>query len=235
MVEPKRLTETQKRYRILFENHVDSKTGEIFDKDFAADILRLRTLASEMRNPLPAGNRGKLDRLPPLVRFLLKYKLPEMMDDFIYQFALNGTIDLSLISSGMLLVDGREQVAVGSNSTPEEAYRQYIKEQEKYGSQDIVLVFRRGVTLRQAKDFLSEHWYGFVLPHQSMSRFFGGMNTRIRPSFNAKRDYRVFELAKTMKPKLVAEQIIKEYPGYYPTYVEIAKIKKRLTRLNVTI
>ena len=43
-----KLNESQRRYMVLFEKHVDVETGEIFDKEFERDILTLRSMGADM-------------------------------------------------------------------------------------------------------------------------------------------------------------------------------------------
>ena len=224
------LTETQKRYKILFENHVNSKTGEVFDKEFERDTLKLRSLGADMlKKDRPGGMLST-----PFRRFILKYEFPYLMRDFLYLYAIEGTIDFHLIESGMLLVSEADKVAVGSRADESKAYRSYKDTRSKHGDDDLKLVLNPNSTKKEAMQFLDMHWDSFVKPRRSKS-FLYGLSERVREQYNAKRDYRVLELLEDYKPKDVSIMISKEYPGYTPTYVDFAKIKKRRKPKNITI
>lgn len=116
------LDESQKRYKTLFENHVDLKTGEVFDREFERDISKLRSLGESMKNK--TGTKGWA-KYPALVRFIWKHKLPPTMYEFIYQYALDGTIDFEKITSGMLIVSEKDELAVGEGIDEKEGYSKY--------------------------------------------------------------------------------------------------------------
>lgn len=224
------LSDTQRRYRILFENHVDTKTGDIFDKEFERDILKLRLLGADMLKK----DRPGVMMSAPLRRFILKYEFPYLMRDFLYIYAHEGTIDFQLIGSGMLLVSEADKVAVGSRADESKAYRSYKDTRSKHGDDDLKLVLNPNSTKKEAMQFLDMHWDSFVKPRRSKS-FLYGLSERVREQYNAKRDYRVLELLEDYKPKDVSIMISKEYPGYTPTYVDFAKIKKRRKPKKITI
>lgn len=224
------LSETQKRMKLLFENRVNTKTGEIYHKEFERDILKLRSLGDAMLKK----DRGGVMMSSPFRRLILKYEYPRVMVGFLYKYALDGAVDFYLIDSDMLLVSEPDKTAVGSKKAAHEAYERYRKDIDRYGDRDLKLIISPNTTKKEVIDFINTHWKSFVSPKQHKS-FFYGSSSRIREHYNAKRDYRIIELLETHKPKAVVELISKEYPGYYPTYVDIAKIKRRLKVQNITI
>lgn len=223
------LSETQKRYKLLFENHVDTKTGEIFNKEFERDILKLRAIGAGMTH----HDSGEKVVATPLRRLLVKYGFPYLMHNFIYLYALNGTVDYEQIISGLLLVCEVDGVAVGAGNESE-AYEKYKSNQTLNGDTDLKLIINPNSTKKEVMQFLDIHWESFVKP-RAIEGVLIGTPERIREHYNAKRDYRVLELLEDHKPKDVSIMISKEYPGYTPTYVDFAKIKKRRKPKNITI
>lgn len=227
--------ETQRRYLVLFENHVDLKTGEIFDKQFERDVIKLRSMEPHELALIPSTGGST-----PLARFNVKYGFPAEMVEFLFSYIVNNEIDLSLIRSGMYIVSDATQKAVGWSGTDEESFIAYdgiATYNQTKSRRELKFIIPANVTLKQAKDFLTQNW-GFVKDQQS---HYLGVNDKakadtIRPHFNAKRDYRVLELLESgAKYNDVAVQIQKEYPGYSPTYMEIAKIKSKLKTKDIEI
>lgn len=195
------LNESQKRYKVLFENHVNVKTGVIFDKEFERDILKLRAMGETMMHRT-VGGKG-WSKYPPLFRFAWKHRLAWPMAEFLYHFALDGTVDFTKIRTGLSL-DG------------------------------LNLTISPDATKKQIVDFINEHWSD--IQDTQVSR----MNPMyhdgpVKQHFNAERDYRMLELAETMKLNDVAGHIAQEYRPYSPTPRDIAKIKHRLKKRNIPV
>lgn len=229
------LNETQRRYLILFENHVDLKTGEIFDKQFERDVIKLRSMEPASLTAIPS--KGETN---PMIRFIIKYGFPPEMVDFLYNFILTNEIDYSLIISGMYLVSDATKKAIGWGGNESDSYIVYdgiATYNQTKERQELKFVIPAKVTLKQAKDFLTRNW-DFIKDQQP--NYLGANDKNkadtIRPHFNAKRDYRVLELLESgARYNDVALQIQKEYPGYSPTYMEIAKIKSKLKIKDIEV
>ena len=223
------LNESQKRYKILFEKHVDIKSGVIFDKEFEKDIIQLRSMGKEMLKDDLTPNHT--DRKSPFVRFVLKYKFPISMIDFLYSYVLDGSVEFKEITSGMYLVSDVDKTAIGRGSTPEGVYLTYDQIRSAGGHQkpsdELKLILSASTSLKQAKNFLTDNW-DFIKSKQPLYRINEEPIGTIRPYFNAKRDHRVLELLETHSIDEVTIMISKDYPTYHPTYMEIAKIKSRL-------
>lgn len=237
MTAPK-LNESQKRYLILFENHVDIKTGEIFDKQFERDIKSLRSMNRDTLMAIPP--KGSTHKAQPMARFIVKYDFPAEMANFLYEYIVNDNIDALLIHSGLYLVSDATQEAVGWGDNQEDAYVVYdgiATHNQTKNRSELKLVIPPKVTLKQAKDFLTLNW-DFVKEQQSnyLGKNDKKLVDKIRPHFNARRDYRVIALLeKGLSYKEVAIEIQKEYPTYSPTYMEIAKIKSKLKRKDIEV
>lgn len=199
------LNESQKRYKILFENHVDSKSGVIFDKEFERDILTLRAMGKRMTERVVDGKGWS--KYPPLFRFIWKHKLALPMYDFMYHFALDGTIDFTRIQSGLSIVDDENGLKIAIPS---------------------------GTTKKQVVDFINEQWNA-IEEAQKGNKVPLYPDGRVSQHFNAKRDYRILELAETMKLNDVAAKIAREYSPYSPTPKEISKIKDRLKKRDIPV
>lgn len=199
------LNESQKRYTILFENHVDSKSGVIFDKEFERDILTLRAMGKRMTERVVDGKGWS--KYPPLFRFIWKHKLALPMYDFMYHFALDGTIDFTRIQSGLSIVDDEDVLKIA---------------------------IAPGATKKQVIDFINEQWGAIeeVQKDYMIPLFPDG---RVRQHLNAKRDYRMLELAETMSLNDVAAKISQEYSPYSPTPKEISKIKDQLKKRDIPV
>lgn len=199
------LNESQKRYKILFENHVNIKTGVIFDKEFERDVLKLRDIGDSMKQRTTGGKGW--NKYSPLLRFIWKHKLAYPMYDFLYVYALDGTIDFTKISTGLLLED------------------------DDYS---LKLVISPDATKKQIKNFIDEHWQDISNAQaENMIPFYPEGKAAVH--LNAERDYRMLELAETMKLNDVAARIAQEYRPYSPTPRDITKIKDRLKKRNIPI
>ncbi len=228
-----KLNESQKRYKILFENHVNSKTGVIDDKVFERRINKLRELGPE-RMLRPGGQfweRSLFDW------FMYEYKFPKTMRDFLYHYIVSdGEIDYTLIKDGLLLVSDLDEAATDIEDGDE--HERYLEEydaiddnSDRFATLELKLVISHDATLKQAKDFLTRNWK-FVEQHQKAWRQDHERDSKtIRPHLNSKRDYRVMELLEQgLNFAQVSTQIEKEYKGYAPTYMAIAKIKSRIKK-----
>lgn len=199
------LNESQKRYKILFENHVNTKTGNIFDKEFERDILKLRNMGKAMTHHT-VGGKG-WSKYPALFRFIWKHKLALPMYDFLYHFALDGTIDFTKIRTGIFLED----------------------------DDTLKLVISPDATKKQIKDFIDEHWQDIRKAQaENITPLYPDGKAAVH--INAERDYRMLELAETTK-KLndVAAKIAQEYHPYSPTPRDISKTKYRLKKRNIPV
>lgn len=200
-----KLNESQKRYKILFENHVNSKSGHIFDKEFERDILKLRALGDGMKHRTVNGKGWS--KYPPLMRFIWKHKLALPMYDFLYHFAIDGTIDFTEIRTGLSI------------------------ECNEAGTK---LLISPDATKKQIISFINDNWSDIqTAQYHDMTPLYP--DGKIQSHFNAERDYRMLELAETMNLNDVAAKIAQEYRPYSPTPRDISKIKHRLKKRSIPI
>lgn len=199
------LNESQKRYKILFENHVNIKTGNIFDKEFERDILKLRNMGDGMIQRTKGGKGWS--KYPPLFRFIWKHKLALTMYDFLYNFALDGMIDFTRISSGLSF---------------------------EVSDDKLKIVISPDATRKQIINFINEQW-DEIHKAQTFNMVPLYPDGKVKQHLNAERDYRMFELAETMKLNDVAAKIAQEYHPYSPTPSDISKLKNRYKKRNIPI
>lgn len=227
-----KLNESQKRYKILFENHVSINRGKatIVDKAFERRIKELRELGWE--RILQHGEQ--FGDIAPFDLFMYEYKFPKQMKDFLYHFIItDGEIDYTLIKDGLLLVSDLDELMTDGTSDNGyiEQYGAIEDNSDRFATPELKFVIGHDTTLKQAKDFLTRNWQ-FVEDHQKLWRQDHEREGKtIRPHLNSKRDYRIIELLEQgFNPAYVSTQIEKEYNGYAPTYMAIAKIKSRIKK-----
>jgi hypothetical protein len=227
-----KLNESQRRYMVLFEKHVDVETGEIFDKEFERDILTLRSMGADM-NVVKRTDEWH-SKYKPLYRFMWKYELPPALYSFVYLFALEGTIDPSTIGSTMMIISDKHEEAVGKSDDLKASYNRYVDSRVKYEGGELKLLIGADVTLKQAKEFLEENW-NYIQSRQSEYKSMFDTNGTVRPYFNAKRDYRIVALhAEGLKDAEIAKIISNEY-GIPLTYKKVWEIRKKLKPKDIPI
>lgn len=239
MTVPK-LSESQKRYKILFENHVSINKGTvtIVDKSFEKRILQLRKIGQkEMLTHKNMSVQGfAFSGMSPFELFMYEYKFPETMRDFLFHYILSSEIDYTLIRDGLYLVSDLNESA--TNGVTEDEHMLYLKKygevgenSDRFASMELKLVISHDTTLKQVNDFLKRNW-AFVERNQGLWRQSHERDSKtIRPHLNSKRDYRIMELIEQgLNDTQISTQIEKEYKGYAPTYMAIAKIKSRIKK-----
>lgn len=212
---------------ILFENHVDIKTGEIFDHYFKKDIVYIRGLAKE----------EKQDGTNPVVSLALRYKFPANMVSFLDEFVETGMIDPSRISSNIKIVDGRNKTLARDGEPSRVLWKEYQNDTQRYPrlspEYELKIVIGDEVSREQLKDYITDHWN--VIEQGVKAKPRAHERAIFRPHLNAKRDYRVLVLLESgLTHDNVALQIQKEYPGYSPTYSDIQKIKAKVRKYRDT-
>lgn len=226
------LNASQIRYKKLFENHVDVRTNNIFDKEFERDVLSLR--ADERMASSAYDDEGREIEPSRLEKFLIKYDFPDAMSGFIYEYIKNDVIDFRRIRSGMYLVSEADDTGAGYDVSPEENFHFYIQDKYDKPNYELKLVISPYATINELRDFITVN-QEFIRNKQKLYKHTEEVSGVIRQQYNAKRDYRIMELLETHKPKEVAIMISKEYPGYAPTPMDISKIKHRLKYKNITL
>lgn len=215
------MTKWQERYMILFENHVDVKTGEIFDHYFKKDLEYVRSLTKE--------NKQKLQNLT--AKLALRYKFPANMVNFLSEFIDTGAINPSLISSYIRIVDGRSQTVTRDKEASHLLWKQYQENIQRFPTHspeyELKIVIGDEVSREQLRDYITEHWDMIEAGIKAKPR--AHERSIFRSHFNAKRDYRVLALLESgLTHDEVALKIQQEYPGYSPTYSDIQKIKSKV-------
>lgn len=211
---------------ILFENHVDIKTGEIFDHYFKKDVEYIRDIVDE------DGEKINFLHVKPffgrkIARLGLRYRLPVNMLDFLSKFVDTGVIDPSLIASHIEIIDGRNKTLTRDKKASHGLWLQYQEYAGRSPDLELKIVIDDEVSLEQLKDYITDHWGVIEAGIKAKPRLH--KRTIIRPHLNAKRDYRVLALLESgLTYDDVALQIQKEYPGYVPTYMAIQKIKSKV-------
>lgn len=234
-----RLNESQKRYKILFDDHVLVTKNKIIiiDKAFEKRIQELRKLGQEKmslsENISVQGH--DFSGISPFEIFMYEYKFPEAMREFLYHYIVKDEIDYSLIRDGLYLVSDLNESA--TDGVTDDEHSLYLKEygevdedSDRLASMELKLLINHDTSLKQAKDFLTRHWK-FVQKNQEQWRQSHEREGKIRPHFNARRDYRIIELVdQGLNDAQISTQIAKEYKGYAPTYMAIAQVKSRIKK-----
>lgn len=220
---------------ILFENHVDIKTGEIFDHYFKRDVEHIRGLMHEVR-PMVQPANDKPMFITSMVDLALRYKFPMNMVNFLKKFIYTGEIDPSLINSYIRIIDGRSETLTEDEEPSHELWKRYqesVARSSKTLQSELKIVIGDEVTREQLRDYITDHWDAIEAGIKAKPK--GHERSIIRPHLNAKRDYRVLVLLESgLTYDEVALQIQKEYPGYAPTYMAIQKIKSKVKSLRNT-
>ncbi|MGB4768910.1 MAG: hypothetical protein WBP20_00430 [Candidatus Microsaccharimonas sp.] len=220
---------------ILFENHVDVKTGEIFDHYFKKDVEHIRESISkekpytELSNEMPKP-------LNLVLGLALRYKFPVNMVDFLGAFVVSGIIDPSLISSQIKIIDDRNEILTADKESSHETWKQYKDVAARLPAPfnaELKIVIGDEVSREQLRDYITDHWDAIEVGIRAKPKAYE--RTIIRPHLNARRDYRLIALLESgLTYDEVALQIQKEYPGYVPTYMAIQKIKSKIKGLRDT-
>lgn len=162
---------SQRRYLRLFANYVDVSNGDILHKGFERDVRKLRESSVTLADS-KAIIKGK-ESTTPFSEFMIKYRFPYAMVDFIYTYVLDDTIEPLLIKSGMFLVSEADSTAVGLDREPRVNFSLYeqlrIRGGQSKPRSELKLVIPSGVKLNEVKDFLDGNWSQFVQPR--MRRF----------------------------------------------------------------
>lgn len=226
----------QKRYMILFENHVDIKTGEIFDHYFRKDVEYIRGLTKEQLEEVVLL-RDKPMFVTPMIRFCRRYKFPTNMDSFLEYFVLKDVIDPLLISSNIKIVDGWGKTVTKDSQPSSGLWTSYQESVEAFPDtliqQELKIVIGDEVSLEQLRDYITMHWDAIEAGIKAKPKMYE--RSIFRSHLNAKRDYRLLALLESgLTYDEVALQIQKEYPGYVPHYMAIQKIKSKVNKLRDT-
>lgn len=220
-------TESQKRYLRVFESHVDIKSGEIFDKEFEEDILRLRTLGDNMlKRTEQYGNRW--DSYTPFFRFTLKHKIPRSLHRFLYLFIQTGEIKPALIKPMVSLISEAHGKKYGDGDDPEASYEYYAERREK----ELKLTIGADVSIKQIKQFLDNHRHEIETMQEGYRKLDAPKISR--PYINAKRDYKIVELHRQgFSDGEIAKQISKEYASI--SYKKVWEIRKNLEKPPIPV
>lgn len=233
------LNESQKRYKILFEDHVMVTKNKItvIDKVFERRIEELRKLGKDkmsLRETLSVQGYD-FSGMSPFEIFMYEYKFPEAMREFLYRYIVNEEIDYTLIQDGLYLVSDLNESATDGITDDEHSlylkkYAEVNEDSDRFASMELKLVINHDTSLKQAKNFLTRNWQ-FIQQNQEHWRQSHDREGKIRPHLNAKRDYRIMELVEQgLNDAQISTQIEKEYKGYAPTYMAIAQIKSRIKK-----
>lgn len=221
-----KLNESQNRYKVIFENHVDTKTRHVFNHYLWRDI---QTLRERVKN----GTESKEDL--SLKWLLLKYKFPREMREFIANFIYNDNdIDYSLLEPNIYFVDEASEIAVSDKATSRRKWQELQKRsdiQKLYATAgERKLVIDGAVTLEELRSFLTRHWKDIRKSLVDVSPNVNYVSSRgVGTHSTAKRDYRVVQLAEEGYSYVDINNILaKEFPGYSVTYKVIDKLKTKI-------
>lgn len=157
---------SQNRYLRLFTRYVDIDSGEIHHKGFERDMRDLRDSGVSLVDS-KAIIKGRKNP-SPLSEFMLKYRFPYAMVDFIYNYVIHETIDPLLIRSGMFIVSEADKTAAGLGREPQINFALYEQLRTHGGKtkpkNELKLIIPAGVSLNEAKSFLDNNWREFVEP-----------------------------------------------------------------------
>lgn len=186
---------SQRRYLRLFSRYVDIDTEQVLHKRFERDLRELRESGVVFADSKAMIRGEKV--ASSLSEFMLKYRLPYAMIDFVYAYISEDKIDPLLIQSGMFLVSEADRTAIGLGRDSHVNFSLYEQLRNRNGKRprsELKLVIPAGVTLNEAKAFLDSHWISYVQPR--MKRYTTSVSatrSRIR-SRTSEIDRRILEL-----------------------------------------
>jgi hypothetical protein len=226
------LNASQERYLRLFSLYVDIHTGEIFDREFSADVDSLRNTGVST-NDYRSVIKGQGDK-SLFAQFLQKYDFPYTMANFLRVFISEQKVDPFLIHSGIFFVSEADESATGYNKHKEgySLYRQIkVSSDDAAPRPELKLVIPAGVKLNEVKEFLEENWRSFVQPRMRLYTTNGSAPNRpIRARRIRIIEQRLLELKEQQKTsKEIAEIINSEFMTEY-TYNNINQMYYRMNR-----
>lgn len=223
------LKESQKRYLALFAEYVDVESGRILDREFEDDIKILHEKMPLFVNLENIEEEARRSSSQYWESFLVKYGFNRAMSDFLEYFVQTGVILPSLINSGIYVVSEADRTAEGRIVPPEVTHYIYQSERVRRGqgqpAKELKIVIPAGVTQNQLKDFIQEHWKGFISVKQEMYRDrLDQPRGRVKSS-NSKLRSRIKELAGDGIPYgEIANIINEEFTNKHYSYGDIAQL-----------
>ena len=225
-----KLNETQNKYMIIFENHVDKKTKKVFDHYLSRDIDILRKKVEHAM-----ASRDDLS----LKWLLLRYKFPKEMREFLINFIYNNSdIDESLLRPSIYFVDEAEQIVVDDSGVSRDKWNwlqdksDIVKAYKANGEKKLVI--NGIVTLDELRAFLKRNWTQLNEHMQSVSSTPNYMTSRgVKIHSVARRDYRIAELSEQgLKFQDINNILVDEFPGYTVSHKDVNEIKTKLSKLR---
>lgn len=221
------LNESQNRYMIVFENHVDTKDRYIFDHYLRKDVETLRERVKDK-----TATKEDLS----LKWLLLKYRFPREMRDFLINFVYgDSNIDVSLLQPNIYFVDNAEGIVIDDQGTSRSKWEKLQSRDELiklYGDHgEKKLVFTGAVTLEELRSFVSRHYTEMNQQLESATpkpNYFSKRRVEVYPA--ARYKHRVAELSEM---GLDAIEIDMELGGKkLLSYKKVNEIKAELQALR---
>jgi hypothetical protein len=161
----------------------------------------------------------------PLNQFMMDYKFPTIMSDFIHHFIVSDKIDTSKLRDGVYILDESEMLASGGLS-PEQNFKDYVTDQDYMKYVHVTLAIPVDATSTQITDSLALH-KDFIKHRQESVR--GFKKTYKQPHLMAGRDTMLLNLSREgYKPREIAQLITGKWSGL--SGPQIAKILYRIKK-----
>jgi hypothetical protein len=134
------------------------------DDHFADDINLLRSSTVDITQPTYENfeefedGSANADEIPsPLLKFMIKYDLPPVMEDFISLYILKDKVDLTMLRSGVYIVDHGQQEASGSSLDKHLNYQSYAQDTMHDDYVELTLAIPIHALSTQIADTLAQH------------------------------------------------------------------------------
>lgn len=219
----------QQQFINRFRRYV-SDDGIIHHSEFSKDIDELRKSKLDILEPtyenieeLTDGSVNA-DEIPsPLCRFMMKYELPLIMEEFIYHFIKHNEIDITKLRYGVYLIDNSAAEASGdSDNDLGQNYQSYLEDSRYSKYINITLAIPVNATITQVTSTISQHKQ-FIKNKQTQANNNTPMH-RIRSEFYSERDREiVFYREQGMSPRDIVWRLSGGWRGKL-TAPEISRI-----------
>lgn len=225
------LKDTQKRYGIIFENHVDSDTGEIFNHYLRNDIHTLRERE--------ANGEATSEDLS-LKWLLLKYRFPVEMRGFLINFVYGGDIDYSLFKPRIYFVDNLQKIVISDSNDPEDGWNK-LQSRSKLSKlmsaeSERKIVLEGNVTTEEIQAFLARNGKR-ITEQQFVNPSINYIHSRgVTYDKSLRLEYRILELIEDGAAKQNALWQVANDSRFegerIPTEKQVSDIKKKIRELR---
>lgn len=211
---PNKPISQQLQFANLFAQYVNLDTAKIHHQGFSDDITELRrmddvTASTYEVHSIIDDTVNATENPSPLSTLMMKYKLPRLMEGFVYHFIKHNEIDFSKLDYGIYLVNDEEMLASGGSDNLHFNYQNYVESTLNTEYIKVTLAIPVNATNTQITKTISGQ-KDFIKDMQKVANN-GIALKRIRPYSTAERDNLIIKLSTNMKPSDVEMELYKSY------------------------